>query len=124
MKKNNTYKKVPIRKKRLEARVSEEEYAKASSIAEQCDLSMSDYIRSVALGHHPRFRLTPDEISAFNNIADARGDLMRIATTIRGIEATERGKYFRNTRFVTEWMNAAKPLIDRLTEILEHSTDE
>lgn len=42
------------RTKRLEARVTEKEYAKAVELAETCGLTLSDYIRKCALGQHPR----------------------------------------------------------------------
>ena len=40
------------RTKRLEARVTEKEYAKAVELAETCGLTLSDYIRKCALGQH------------------------------------------------------------------------
>ena len=46
------------RTKRLEARVTEKEYAKAVELAETCGLTLSDYIRKCALGQHPRRRRT------------------------------------------------------------------
>ena len=38
------------RTKRLEARVTKKEYAKAVELAETCGLTLSDYIRKCALG--------------------------------------------------------------------------
>ena len=43
---------------RLEARVTEDEYAKAAELAQSCGLTMSDYVRRTALGHRPHLRLT------------------------------------------------------------------
>ena len=120
---DNTDDKLPTRKKRLEARVTDEEYDKAAALAGECGLCMSDYIRRVALGQHPRKRLTSDEVTALNSLADARGDLMRIVAAVRGIEAKERGRYFGNTDFVKNWMKASEPLIKRLSQILEYTTD-
>lgn len=119
MKIENNYKAL-VRKKRLEARVTDEEYNKATVLAEECGLSMSDYIRRVALGQHPRRRLSSEEVKALSTLADARGDLMRIVSAIRGIEAKDRGKYFGNTDFVKIWMAASEPLIKRLSQILDY----
>ena len=47
-------KKVIKRTLRLEARVTEQEYAKAKELAKTCGLSMSNYVRRTALGQHPR----------------------------------------------------------------------
>ena len=120
---DNTDDKLPTRKKRLEARVTDEEYDKAAALAGECGLCMSDYIRRVALGQHPRKRLTPEEIAALNSLADARGDLIRIVAAVRGIEAKERGRYFGNTDFVRNWMKASQPLIKGVSQFLEYTTD-
>lgn len=119
-----TNNKAIARTRRLEARVTETEYGRATELAEICGLSLSDYIRRVALGQHPRQRLSPEEVEALKTLADSRGDLKRIVTAIRAIKSTERGKYFVSTDFVKNWMTASLPLIERLTQILEYTADE
>lgn len=110
------------RTKRLEARVTEEEYAKAVELAETCGLALSDYIRKCALGQRPRRRLTDKEIEALCSLSDARGDLMRIASAIKSIQGSKRAQYFADTRFVEQWMRAAVPLIARWDKIQEYLT--
>ena len=92
------------RTKRLEARVTEKEYAKAVELAETCG------------------RLTEKEVEALCSLSDARGDLMRIATAVKSIQSSHRAKYFADTRFVEQWMRAAVPLIARWNEIQEYIT--
>ena len=65
-------KETPRRTLRLEARVTKEEYDKAVELATTCGLSLSDYIRRVAMGHKPRRRLTEREIEALTSLSDAR----------------------------------------------------
>ena len=109
---NKDGKKKAIRRtKRLEARVTEKEYAKVVELAETCGLTLSDYIRKCAFGQCPRRRLT-----------DARGDLMRIAAAVKSIQDSKRAQYFADTRFVEQWMRAAVPLIARWNEIQEYIT--
>ena len=67
-------KKVIKRTLRLEARVTEQEYAKAKELAKTCGLSMSNYVRRTALGQHPRQRLSEREVEALCSLTDARGD--------------------------------------------------
>lgn len=110
------------RTKRLEARVTEEEYAKAVELAETCGLALSDYIRKCALGQRPRRRLTDKEIEALCSLSDARGDLMRIAAAVKSIQGSRRAQYFADTRFVEQWMRAAVPLIARWDKIQEYLT--
>ena len=110
------------RTRRLEARVTSEEYAKAVELAESCGLSLSDYIRRCALGQHPRRRLTDKEAEALYSLSDARGDLIRIAAAVKAIQGSRRAQYFSDTRFVERWMRAAIPLIARWKEIQDYVT--
>ena len=120
---NKDEKKKAIRRtKRLEARVTEKEYAKTVELAETCGLTLSDYIRKCAWGQHPRQRLTNKEVEALCSLSDARGELMRIATAVRSIQVSKRAQYFADTRFVEQWMRAAIPLIVRWNEIQEYIT--
>ena len=110
------------RTRRLEARVTVEEYTKAVELAETCGLSLSDYIRRCSLEQHPRRRLTDEETEALCSLSDARGDLIRIAAAVKAIQGSRRAQYFSDTRFVERWMRAAIPLIARWKEIQDYIT--
>jgi len=115
--------KVIRRTLRLEARVSEQEYAKAKELAKACGLSMSNYVRRTALGQHPRQRLTEKEVEALSSLTDARGDLIRIVVAVKNIQADKRAMYFSDTRFVERWMIAATQLINRWNQIENYLTE-
>ena len=66
-------KKVIKRTLRLEARVTEQEYAKAKELAKTCGLSMSNYVRRTALGQHPRQRLSEREVEALCSLTGCKG---------------------------------------------------
>ena len=116
-------KKVIKRILRLEARVTEQEYTQAKELAKTCGLSMSNYVRRTALGQRPRQRLYEREVEALCSLTDARGDLIRIAATVKSIQADKRAKYFRDTRFVERWMIAATQLINRWDQIENYLTE-
>ena len=109
-------KETPRRTLRLEARVTKEE------LATTCGLSLSDYIRRVAMGHKPRRRLTEREIEALTSLSDARGDIQRIVSAVRNIQADRRALYFANPQFVEKWMSAAVPLMKRWEQIQDYIT--
>ncbi|MFK2623152.1 plasmid mobilization protein [Bacteroides xylanisolvens] len=108
---------------RLEARVTKEEYAQAAELAKTCGLSLSCYVRRTALGQHPRQRLSEREMEALCSLADARGDLIRIAAAVKSIQADKRAMYFSDTRFVEQWMRAATQLINRWNQIENYLTE-
>ena len=115
--------KVVRRTLRLEARVTEQEYAQAANLAKACGLSMSNYVRRTALGQHPRQRLSDREVEALCSLTDARGDLIRIAAAVKAIQADKRAMYFSDTRFVEQWMMAATQLINRWSQIENYLTE-
>lgn len=116
-------KKVIRRTLQLEARVTEQEYAKAKELAKTCGLSMSNYVRRTALGQRPRQRLSEHEVEALCSLTDARGDLIRIAAAVKNIQADKRAMYFSDTRFVERWMIAATQLINRWSQIENYLTE-
>jgi len=116
-------KKVIRRILRLEARVTEQEYAKAAELAKTCGLSMSNYVRRTALEQHPRQRLSEREVEALCSLTDARGDLIRIVSAVKSIQADKRAMYFSDTRFVERWMIAATQLINRWDQIENYLTE-
>ena len=82
------------RTKRLEARVTEKEYAKVVELAETCGLTLSDYIRKCALRQHPRRRLTDKEVEALCSLSDARGELILRRHPFRGaVDACSHSPY-------------------------------
>ena len=63
------------------------------------------------------------EIEALCSLADARGDLIRIAAAVKSIQADKRAMYFSDTRFVEQWMIAATQLINRWNQIENYLTE-
>ena len=115
--------KVTRRTLRLEARVTEQEYTQAKELVKTCGLSMSNYVRRTALGQHPRQRLSEREVEALCSLTDARGDLIRIASAVKSIQADKRAIYFSDTRFVEQWMRPATQLINRWSQIENYLTE-
>ena len=121
--KNNMPKETVRRNLRLEARVTEKEYAQVAELAKTCGLTLSNYVRRTALGQHPRQRLSDREVEALCSLTDARGDLIRIAAAVKSIQADKRGMYSSDTRFVEQWMRAALQLINHWTQIENYLTE-
>ena len=112
----------PKRTERLEVRVTFDEYNRVAELANACGLTVSNYVRKCVLGQHPKQRQTDREIEALCSLSDARGDLIRIVSSVKSIQSDKRGLYFHNTKFVEEWMKAAIPLITRWGDIKDYLT--
>lgn len=106
-----------LRSRYIRSRVTESEYIKISYLSKQCGLSLSNYFRKCVLGQHPKNRLTEKEVEALNSLADARGDVVKIANALNGRSQEERKRYFGNPRFMEQWIIAINKIITRWYEI-------
>ena len=96
---------------RLTFRMSTDERRRMLDKADSCGLSLSEYVRQCALVHSPKLRMTEAEIEAFNSLADARGELVRIKNALRGKSQEQRKRYFNDTSFMRYWIIAVDKLI-------------
>lgn len=86
--------------------------------AASCGLSISEYVRECAVGHSPKLRMTEAEIEAFNSLAEARGELVRIKNALSGKTQEQRKRYFDNQDFMRFWINAVDKLIRQWYDII------
>ena len=103
---------------RLTFRLSSEEIKQIRHKAELCGISTSDYVRRCAIGHSPKLRMTEAEIEAFNSLAEARGELVRIKNALQGKSQEQRKRYFNDPNFMKFWISAVDQLIRKWYDIL------
>ena len=108
------------RSRRIEARVTESELCKVVRLAEQCGLTLSNYVRRCALGQHPKRRLSDREIDALCSLTDARSELVHIRNALKGRSRQERQRYFGNPRFMEQWIVAVNRLVERWDNIVRN----
>ncbi len=110
---------VSRRTKRLDSRVTPQEYFTVKENAQNCGLTISDYMRKCALGHKPKRHLTEREIKAYCSLADARGDLVHIRSALKGKSQDQIKRYFNNDRFMRSWIEAVTNIILQWDKIVE-----
>ena len=108
----------PRRIRHLDARVTQEEYDLVKRRAEECGMTVSRYTRKCTLGHQPKYHLTDREIDAYDNIADARGDIVHFFNVFKDKPAEERQRYFKNATFMHGWIQLLTQLAADLEGIL------
>ena len=82
MKKKKMNKKTPTRVHSF--RCTDEVWSKLKELAKDCGISLNRYLTETGLKHHPRKRLTKDEVDALNSLAFARTDLIKITNVLQG----------------------------------------
>lgn len=58
---------------------SEAEQQAIQKTAKDCGISCSNYCKQVVMGHHPKYRLTPEDVALLQDVRKVKADLQRIA---------------------------------------------
>ena len=80
MKKKHIIKRPPTRVHSF--RCTEEVWTQLKAQAKECGLSVNRYLTETGLKHHPRQRLTKEEVDALNSLTYARTDLIKISAEL------------------------------------------
>lgn len=95
---------------------------KEHELARECGMSLSRYVVETALKHHPRKRLTKEEVDALNSLAIARTDLIKISNVLSNKTAEEKAHYFKSVKFMRWWVDVVTELIRHWYSIEENIT--
>ena len=118
MKKNKINKKTPTRVHAF--RCTDEVWSKLKELAKDCGISLNRYLTETGLKHHPRQRLTKEEVCALNSLVYARTDLIKISSVLSKMTNEEKLKLFRTEKFMTWWMKSVAELIQHWYSIEEN----
>ena len=101
-------------------RCTDEVWSKLKELAKDCGISLNRYLTETGLKHHPRKRLTKDEVNALNSLAFARTDLIKITNVLQCKTEEEKLKYFKAEKFMSWWIKASAELIQHWYSIEEN----
>src|SRR5574344_1511057 len=120
MKKKKIIKKTPTRVHAF--RCTDEVWSQLKELAKECGISLNRYLTETGLKHHPRKRLTKEEVDALNSLAFARTDLLKISSVLQGKTEAEKLKLFKSEKFMAWWIKASAELIQHWYSIEENIT--
>ena len=118
MKKKKIIKKTPTRVHAF--RCTDEVWSQLKELAKECGISLNRYLTETGLKHHPRQRLTKEEVDALNSLAFARTDLIKISNVLSKMTDEERLKLFKSEKFMTWWIKSVAELIQHWYSIEEN----
>lgn len=110
-------KKKKVKEKRdstISFRVSKSQRKKITSIANECGMSLSDYVLSRAYGYEPKVRLTPEQEAAREQLVIARSDYAKYTSMLNAMSQDERRAMFRNQ----PWMIGALRLLGKTADMI------
>lgn len=103
-------------------RCTQKEHEQLQTLARECGMSLSRYVVETALKHHPRKRLTKEEVDALNSLAIARTNLIKISNVLSKKTAEEKAHYFKSVKFMRWWVDVVTELIQHWYSIEENIT--
>ena len=118
MKKKNITKKPPTRVHAF--RCTDEVWSQLKELAKECGISLNRYLTETGLKHHPRQRLTREEVEALNSLAFARTDLIKISNVLSTMTDEEKFKLFKSEKFMTWWLKSVAELVQHWYSIEEN----
>ena len=118
MKKKNITKKPPTRVHAF--RCTDEVWSQLKELAKECGISLNRYLTETGLKHHPRQRLTKEEVDALNSLAIARTDLIKISNVLSNMTDEEKLKLFKSEKFMAWWIKSVAELVQHWYSIEEN----
>ena len=118
MKKKNITKKLPTRVHAF--RCTDEVWSELKELARECGISLNRYLIETGLKHHPRQRLTKEDVDALNSLAIARTDLIKISNVLSNMTDEEKLKFFKSEKFMAWWIKSVAGLIQHWYSIEEN----
>ena len=118
MKKKKIIKKTPTRVHAF--RCTDEVWSQLKELAKECGISLNRYLTETGLKHHPRQRLTKEEVDALNSLAIARTDLIKISNVLSRMTDEEKLKLFKSEKFMAWWIKSVAELVQHWYSIEEN----
>ena len=101
-------------------RCTDEVWSQLKELAKECGISLNRYLTEAGLKHHPRQRLTKEEVDALNSLVYARTDLIKISNALSNMTDEEKLKLFKSEKFMTWWIKSVAELIQHWYSIEEN----
>jgi len=101
-------------------RCTDEVWSELKALSRECGISLNRYLIETGLKHHPRQRLTMEEVEALNSLVYARTDLIKITNVLQGKTDEEKLKFFKSEKFMAWWIKSVAGLVQHWYSIEEN----
>ena len=101
------------------AKVTPSQRDHIKSLAEQCGMTVSDYILSCAYNFKPKARLTKEEAALLQNLDNCRSDLVKYTSALHGMSTKQRMVMFNQIPFMVGWLGELSNVAEGVCQFLE-----
>ena len=100
------------------AKVSPRQKEHIKSMAEQCGMTVSDYLLARAYNYKPKARLTKEEAALLQNLDNCRADLVKYPSALHGMSASPRHMMFNQIPFMVNWLKELGNVAENVCQFL------
>lgn len=101
---------------------SQKEYIKSQ--AEQCGMTVSDYLLARAYNYHPKARLTKEEAILLQNLDNCRSDLVKYTSALHGMSTKQRVAMFNQIPFMVGWLKELGNVAESVCQFLNAAKEQ
>ena len=101
------------------ARVTPGQKQHIRRLADECGMTVSNYILARASGYRPKARLTARQEAVMEALIGCRSDLVNYTSALHGMNPEKRKQMFNSYPFMLEWLKELGKLADRITGVLD-----
>ncbi len=100
----------------------QKEYIKSQ--AEQCGMTVSDYLLARAYNYHPKARLTKEEAALLQNLDNCRSDLVKYTSALHGMSTKQRMAMFNQIPFMVGWLKELGNVAESVCQFLNAAKEQ
>ena len=101
------------------AKVTPQQKEEIQARAQQCGMTVSNYLLSRAYGYTPRARLTREEAALLQELDGCRSDLIRYTSALHGMSTKQRMVMFNQIPFMVGWLGELSNVAEGVCQFLE-----
>ena len=101
------------------AKVSPRQKEHIKSLAEQCGMTVSDYLLARAYNYKPKARLSKEEAALLQNLDNCRSDLVKYTSALHGMSTKQRMIMFNQIPFMVGWLGELSNVAEGVCQFLE-----
>ena len=102
------------------AKVTPQQKEEIQARAQQCGMTVSNYLLARAYGYTPRARLTREEAALLQELDGCRSDLVKYTSALQGMSTSQRLTLFNQVPFIfmAGWFHKLRPIAEAVSDFL------
>ena len=100
------------------AKVTPRQKEEIRARAQQCGMTVSNYLLARAYGYTPRARLTRKEAALLQELDGWRSDLVKYTSALQGMSTSQRLTLFNQVPFMAGWFHKLRSITKAVSDFL------